>query len=291
MGLRRRPCGPAAPPVVRREPGQDAVVLEPGDVRRVAGEHRRPGGRAQHAGRADLRADQGVDERGLARAGGAADDHEQRRVHARQARQEVVVDLAGDLVARPPAGLGARRGEPELEPAQLVAQGGEAPGRPGGLHVGGHWGSDAQLPRGKIRRTGASVVACAPSSSPSRPACCSPPARRRPRRRASSGSETVIQYSAAAGDVVDVFLVGKPDQRARRPRARSPSGATRAAPHRRSGPGASTRSARCAASSRSRPCCGSPRWRATTRSTSPARPRRSTPACRPSCARATAPTR
>ena len=58
---------------------QHPVRAEPAHVQRVVHEHRPAGRGAQHPRRADLRADQRVDHRRLARAGGAADDHEQRR--------------------------------------------------------------------------------------------------------------------------------------------------------------------------------------------------------------------
>ena len=82
------------------QPGEDPRSGEPAGVRGVVDQHRRAGGRPQHTGARDRRADQGVDQRGLAGAGGAADDREQRRVQRRQPREDVVVQL---LQQRAPA--------------------------------------------------------------------------------------------------------------------------------------------------------------------------------------------
>jgi hypothetical protein len=65
--------------------GEHAVGLEPAHVGGVADEHGRAGRRAQDARRRDGGADEAVDQRRLACAGRAADDHQQRRVHLAQA--------------------------------------------------------------------------------------------------------------------------------------------------------------------------------------------------------------
>ena len=85
-----------------RELGQDASALEPAQILRIAGQHGRPRRRPQDARRAHLATDEAVDERRLARARRAADDHQERRVELAQARQQVVVDLLDELRARVP---------------------------------------------------------------------------------------------------------------------------------------------------------------------------------------------
>ena len=112
------------------EAGEDAVVLEPADVGRVARQHGGAGGRPQHPGGAHLGADQAVDERRLARPGGAAHDHQQRRVHLAQARQQIVADLPRQLFARVLAVLGRcgaerqpRRAERVLQPLERAGHG------------------------------------------------------------------------------------------------------------------------------------------------------------------------
>ena len=105
-----------------RELGQHARALEPAQVLRVAGQHGRPRRRPQHAGRAHLAADEAVDERRLARARRAADDHQERRVELAQARQQVVVDLLDELRAGVPRRGGVRQVELQLDLSQRVAQ-------------------------------------------------------------------------------------------------------------------------------------------------------------------------
>ncbi len=121
----RRQLEPAGRRVAAGRAGEareDAVVLEPAHVAGVAHQHRRSRRRPQHAGRADLRAHQRVHERRLAGARRAAHDHQQRRVHLAQPRQQVVADLAGQLVAHAPRLRRGGRVERERHGAQLVAQ-------------------------------------------------------------------------------------------------------------------------------------------------------------------------
>src|SRR6478609_9681349 len=99
------------------ELGQQAVLAEPLRVVGVVDEHRRPGRGAQHTGRGDAGADQRVDQRRLAGAGGAADDREERRVEGHQARDDVVLELVDHL--RAGAALLVRSGELEREASFL----------------------------------------------------------------------------------------------------------------------------------------------------------------------------
>ncbi len=119
---RARP-GPAGRAGGAAHAGQDAIVLEPAQVVGMADEHGRTGRRPQHAGRADRRADKAVDERRLPGPRGAAHDHQQRRVHAAQPRQQVVVDLCDELVADAARVLRAGHLERQSDLAQRTAQG------------------------------------------------------------------------------------------------------------------------------------------------------------------------
>ena len=92
-----RPAGGAGDAGQARE---HAVAGERGQVGGGADQDRRPRGGPQHARRGHRCAHQAVHERGLAGAGRAADDGEQRRVEVEQAREEVVVDLVGHARAR-----------------------------------------------------------------------------------------------------------------------------------------------------------------------------------------------
>ena len=118
------------------ELGQQAVLAEPLRVVGVVDEHRRPGRGAQHPGRGDAGADEGVDQRRLARAGRAADDREQRRVEGHQARDHVVLELVDHLArgrraARRPRGAraaaappaGRRAGAPARSPSRSRRRG------------------------------------------------------------------------------------------------------------------------------------------------------------------------
>ena len=79
--------------------GQEHVLGEPVDVVGVAGQHRAVRRRAAHAGRADLGADDAVDQRGLARAGGADQGDQDGRRGLPDPGQQVVIDLAEQLGA------------------------------------------------------------------------------------------------------------------------------------------------------------------------------------------------
>jgi hypothetical protein len=91
----------------------------------VAHEHGGAGGGSEHAGLADAAADKGVDERGLAGAGGAADDGEERGVGILQARYQVVVELGEQLGPGLPGAWRVGEGEGETHGGDTVAQGGE----------------------------------------------------------------------------------------------------------------------------------------------------------------------
>lgn len=92
------------------EAGQDAAGAEPVVVVGVADQDRGAGGGAQHARFADLPSDQGVDQGGLAGAGGAADDREEGRLGGAEARQQVVVELGEEFVAVDAGSGGAGHG-------------------------------------------------------------------------------------------------------------------------------------------------------------------------------------
>ena len=98
-------------PLVRVSPGSTRSPENQRHVVGVADQHGRAGGGAQHPGGGDLRADQAVDQRRLARAGGAADDGEQRGVEAAQPGEDVVVELADELGP----GLAGPRGAGDVE--------------------------------------------------------------------------------------------------------------------------------------------------------------------------------
>jgi hypothetical protein len=108
--------------------GQHPVALEGGDVGAGADQHRRPGGRPQHARRGDRGADEAVDQRGLAGPGRAADDGEQRGVEVAQPGQQVVVDLLDHPAGRASGSLAARRGQAERGGRDGVPQGREGLG-------------------------------------------------------------------------------------------------------------------------------------------------------------------
>ena len=87
----------------RRHPlevGQQPVRAEPVRVVGVVHQHRRAGGRSEHAGRGHPRADQRVDQGGLAGAGRAADHGEHRRLEGHQPRDHVVLELGDHLGLR-----------------------------------------------------------------------------------------------------------------------------------------------------------------------------------------------
>jgi len=96
------------------------VLLEPAQVVRAAGEHRRPRRRAEHSGGAHLRSHQAVDEGRLAGARRATDDHQEGRVEPAETRQQVVVDLPDQLVAYVPGFLGTRQIDREPHACELV---------------------------------------------------------------------------------------------------------------------------------------------------------------------------
>ena len=121
--------------MTRGRPGQHPVAGEGGHVGGGADQHRatRVVGRSTPAV-VTGGADQAVDQRGLARAGRAADDGEQRGVEVAQPRQQVVVDLVDDAprgaAGGVPVGGGqAQRGGRAAGPA--------APSRASGSRSGG----------------------------------------------------------------------------------------------------------------------------------------------------------
>ena len=88
--------------VVRRvmdplELGQQPVGAEPVAVGGVVHQDRRTGRRTEHAGLGHDRTDEGVDQRGLAGAGRAADHREQRRLEGDDAWDDVVLELVDHL--------------------------------------------------------------------------------------------------------------------------------------------------------------------------------------------------
>ena len=108
-----------------RQAGQDARALEPLEVVRVEGEHRRARRRAQDACRAHDRPDEAVQERRLPGPRRAADDDERRRVHLPQPREEIVVHLRDEVVPRAPCLFRPRHREVEADGLQVVAQAAE----------------------------------------------------------------------------------------------------------------------------------------------------------------------
>ncbi len=105
--------------------GQYAHPGEPVVVVGVADEHRCAGGRAQHAGFADLAPHEGVDEGGLTGPGGPADHGEQGRLGRLQARYEVVVELRQQLGSGLTGPWGAGQGQRQTYGRDPVAQGGQ----------------------------------------------------------------------------------------------------------------------------------------------------------------------
>ena len=85
-GIVRGACGAG-------EAGQDLVGGEPLGIVGVVHQHRRAGGRPDHAGAADHMAQQGVHQRGLAGARRPADDGEERGVQTIESGKDVVVQL------------------------------------------------------------------------------------------------------------------------------------------------------------------------------------------------------
>ena len=121
-GAQPEPVGRVARDVGAGEVRQDAVGLEPGTVVGVVREDRRAGRGPQHAGLGDDLADDGVDQRGLARTGGAAHHHEHRRVELHEAGQDVVGELVGDCGLQPAGTFGVLGGERELGVADAVQE-------------------------------------------------------------------------------------------------------------------------------------------------------------------------
>src|SRR5690606_1973606 len=104
------------------EAGQHVLAHEPVAVGRIGDQRRHQRGGPQHARLGDVGPDEGVDQRRLARAGGAADDGEERRVDGAQPGQQVVVELPSQLPQRAPvAGRLADR-QREQVPVQRPAQ-------------------------------------------------------------------------------------------------------------------------------------------------------------------------
>jgi hypothetical protein len=66
--------------------------------------------------------DQGVDQRGLAGAGGASDHRQQRGLERHLARDDVVLELVDDLVPRRALLVGLGQVERELDGLQCAAQ-------------------------------------------------------------------------------------------------------------------------------------------------------------------------
>ena len=91
----------------------------------MEGQYRRARRRAQNACRAHDRPDETVEERRLPRPCRAADDDEGRRVHLREAREQVVVHLTDEIVLGAPSLLRARQHETEADRVEVVTQAAE----------------------------------------------------------------------------------------------------------------------------------------------------------------------
>ena len=115
-------AGSGASLVTRVRPGSIALGEEGAGVVRVVHEHGRAGGRPQDAGAGHLAPRDGVDQRRLAGAGGAADDGEQRGVEPAQPGQQVVVELAEQRLALGAGVLDVRHLERQREARDLGAQ-------------------------------------------------------------------------------------------------------------------------------------------------------------------------
>ena len=182
---RRRARRPT--PVTRARSGQHPGVGEPAALVRRADQHRRPGGRPEHPGRADVGAEQRVDQRRLAGAGGAADDGEQRGVELAEPGQQVVVDLPDQLVAGAARLVHADQPQAEPHAGHPVAQGGERGGQ-----LGQALGHVRMLSR---------PAAGQPSRAPSRPSAGSSSQARGPKlaHRSAATSAAYASASTAAG--------------------------------------------------------------------------------------------
>ena len=113
-----------------RQAGQDVLGGEPFAVGGAGDQGGGQRGGPQDAGLGDVLADQGVHQGGLARPGGAADDGQQRRVDGAQTRDQVVVELAGQLAQRPPVGLDIADREREQITVEVRRNSRSAPSRP-----------------------------------------------------------------------------------------------------------------------------------------------------------------
>jgi hypothetical protein len=93
----------------------------------VGDQHRRTGGRPQHARRADRRPDQAVDQSGLAGAGGATDHHQQGRVQPGQQYAVCTARRRGPRCcrARPAHPRGRHDGRAETVPGPLTGDAAE----------------------------------------------------------------------------------------------------------------------------------------------------------------------
>lgn len=92
------------------EVGQYAHSAEPVMVLRMADQHRRPGGRPQHARLAHPPPHKGVDEGRLAGPGGTAHHGQQRRFGVPQPGHQIVVELGEQFVAVGTRAWGPARG-------------------------------------------------------------------------------------------------------------------------------------------------------------------------------------
>jgi hypothetical protein len=107
-----------------RQARQYARALEPLEVVRVEGEHRRAGRRAQHACRTHDRPDEAVQERRLPRPCRAADNDERGRVHLPEPREEIVVHLCDEVVSCSSSLFRSRHREVQADGTEVVAQAG-----------------------------------------------------------------------------------------------------------------------------------------------------------------------
>ena len=95
---------------------------EPADIVRVTGEHRAVRGWPADARRADLAADDAVQQRGLASPGRAHHGDQDGRAGLPEAREQIVVDLADHLLAFRPGRLDTGEVKKQLCPADRIAE-------------------------------------------------------------------------------------------------------------------------------------------------------------------------
>ena len=122
LGHQLQSLGVGHPVGAAAEPRQDPVGAEPAGVAGVMDEHRRAGGRTDHARRAHHASDHRIDQGRLAGAGRAADHRQQRRLQPAEPRQDVVVELRDRLTGADGRRLAARQAERQPDPGQRIAQ-------------------------------------------------------------------------------------------------------------------------------------------------------------------------